>query len=109
MKTDKVIKESESVTAVLGASISSSQRNIEVATSEQTRSREERIAILPSAPKRRKISKKKSYTEMKKTLQHNLGNISIGTNVILAYDQAEEMGVELDDVKLFVTALAGVR
>jgi hypothetical protein len=108
MKTDKAIKESESVTTVIGASISSSKRSIEVATPEHIQSREERIATLSSAPKRRKMSKKKNYNEIKKTLQHKLGNISIGTNVILAYDQAEEIGVELDDVKLFVTALAAV-
>ena len=66
-----------------------------------------RLALI-SMQKKRKVTKKKKYETVKRAFQQNAGSYTIGTNVILAYDKAEKIGVELDDVKLFVTAMTAL-
>ena len=67
-----------------------------------------RAITLSSMQKKRKVTKKKKYETVKRAFQQNAGSYTIGTNVILAYDKAEKIGVELDDVKLFVTAMTAL-
>ena len=64
-----------------------------------------RSQTLQSPPKKRKSVSK---SLLKHKIPQELGNAVVGTNVLNVYSKAEEIGVQLEDISLFVTALGAL-
>ena len=64
-----------------------------------------RSQTLQSPPKKRKNVSK---SLLKHKIPQELGNAVVGTNVLNVYSKAEEIGVQLEDISLFVTALGAL-
>ena len=62
-------------------------------------------ATLESAPKKRKTV---SQSFAKHRMPQEFGNTVVGTNVLNVYNKAEEIGVQMEDITLFVTALGAL-
>ena len=62
-------------------------------------------ATLESAPKKRKTG---SPSFAKHKMPQEFVNTVVGTNVLNVYSKAEEIGVQMEDITLFVTALGAL-
>jgi hypothetical protein len=63
------------------------------------------VATLESAPKKRKTG---SPSFAKHKMPQEFVNTVVGTNVLNVYSKAEEIGVQMEDITLFVTALGAL-